>query len=79
MTPRAPFWVTCGPAAGAVGAVGGRVYRAGSTAAARRKVLDILERRRARRVVRGNTERLRTLDLDGEPVNPVDYLPPTPR
>ncbi len=47
-------------------AVGGKVYRAGSNAAARRKILQILERRGARRVVRGNTERLRSLDLDGE-------------
>ncbi len=46
-------------------AVGGKVYRAGSTAAARRKILRILKRRGARRVVRGNTARLRSLDLDG--------------
>ena len=45
--------------------VGGKVYRAASAAAARERIVEILERRRARRVVRGNTARLRSLDLDG--------------
>ncbi len=47
-------------------AVGGKVYRAGSTAAARQTLLEILTRLGARRVVRGNTARLRSLDLDRE-------------
>ncbi len=45
-------------------AVGGTCYRAGSAAEARRRVLEILAERGARKVIRGDTPLVRELDLD---------------